>query len=82
MLLIILFMYIFSFTIYSGLPFFLSSARLIYIGILPFYLINKEWQKASIKILKNKKVFSILCLLFSIILYTIFVSTAYSTYDY
>lgn len=82
MLLLILFMYIFSFSIYSDLPFYLSSARLIYISILPFYLINKKWQSYSIRIFKNKKILSILFFLILIILYTIFISTVYSTFDY
>lgn len=82
MLLLILFMYVFSFPIIEGLPFHLSSARLIYFSVFPFFLLNKEWQFYSIKLLKNKKVIRIILGLFFIVFYTLFVSTAYNTYDY
>jgi hypothetical protein len=75
-------MYVFSFPIMEGLPFHLSSARLIYLTLFPFFLLNKEWQSYSIKIIKNKKVVRIILGLFFIVFYTLFVSTFYNTYDY
>jgi len=75
-------MYVFSFFILEGLPFHLSSARLVYLLIFPFFLLNKEWQSSSIKLMKNKKVVVIFSGLTFIVSYTLLVSTFYNTYDY
>lgn len=81
MLLIFLFMYIFSFLIFES-PFLLTSGRLLYIIVIPFFLVNKRWIKYSINIIMKKKVFIIFCFLVVIIIFSVCVPIFHSTYDY
>jgi len=75
-------MYIFSFSIPIEAPIHISSARVVYLLVLPSFLLNRKWQSNSLKVIKNKKIVTIIILLIFIISYTLFVPIFYKTYDY
>lgn len=78
---LLLFMYIFSFKIFSNLE-VLSSSIIAGFVLSMYFIFNKTYRFNVIKILKKKKILLLFMFLVIIILYCLFISTVQMTYEY